>query len=123
MVFLATSMNDQPYIRPVTLIYNKDRFYIATGSADAKTTQIAANPKVEICILFREENYSGYIRARGCMEAVQDTSLRKEIFDSEEYIRHYWNHPDDEGFILYEMYWRVADYMHPGDDFSTTIDW
>jgi len=123
MVFLATSAQDRPYVRPVTLIFNKERFFIATGSADAKAAQIATNPNVEICLHFKEGKYSGYIRARGWLETVHNTAVRKEIFESEEYIRYYWKDPEDTGFILYQMHWQKADYMHPGDDFSTTIDW
>jgi hypothetical protein len=39
-VFLATTEGDQPRVRPVTLIYFDKRFWITTGTSNAKVKQI-----------------------------------------------------------------------------------
>jgi len=121
IVFLATSKANQPYVRPVTLIYNKNRFFIATGSNDAKAEQISVNPLVEICLYFIEDRYSDYIRARGRLNAVTDETVRKEIYDEEAFIQYYWKESTDSGYRLYIMDWQSVDYMKPGDNLATTI--
>lgn len=40
MVDLATVEGLQPRVRPITLMYYKDSFWIATGKSDAKSRQI-----------------------------------------------------------------------------------
>lgn len=123
MVFVATCFKQQPYVRPMTLIYDKERFFFATGASDAKAAQIAANPRVEICLLIKEDKYSGYIRARGKLLTISDAAVRNEIFIAAPFISHYWKESTDPGFALYQMEWNQVEYMKPGDDLSSTIPW
>ncbi len=123
MVFVATSVDDQPFVRPMTLIYDKKRFFFATGSSDAKAAQIAANPLVEICLPLKEGKYSGYVRARGKLLTITDNSVRKEIFDASDFIGYYWQEPTDPGYALYQMHWQEVDYLKPGENLATTISW
>jgi len=123
MVFLATSMNDQPYVMPVTLIYNKERFFFATGADDAKTAQISANPLVEICLYFRNEENAGYVRFTGKANYVTEEAVRKEIFDETSFMNYHWKEPADPAYILFRMNWHFADYMKPGDMYTTKINW
>lgn len=123
MVFVATSFNDQPYVRPMTLIYNKKRFFFATGSNDAKAAQIAVNPLVEICLPLKVGKYSGYVRARGKLLTITDKTVRQDIFDAAAFIGYYWQEPTDPGYVLYQMQWQEVDYLKPGDNLATTISW
>ena len=122
-VYLATSMENQPRVRPVTLIYHEGRFYIATGSWDAKVKQIAANPKVETCLMIKEDPYSGYARACGELHTVSDEAIRREIFEAAPFLSNYWNEPTDPGYVLYQMSWEEVEYMKPGESVATKFNW
>jgi general stress protein 26 len=122
-VMLATCSNDQPYVRPMILIYEKDRFFFATGTADAKSKQIAENPKAEICLYFNTEQSSGYVRATGYLETISDSEVRKEIHNVAGFIQNYFPQPDDPGFALYRMIWQKAEYMHPVQSQTVSINW
>lgn len=123
MVLLATSFENQPAVRPMTMIHNKERFYFATGSQDAKTKQITSNPKVELCLLIKGDNCTGYIRASGNMECITDNSIRKEIYDEASFLHHYWRAADDIDFILYHLQCEKIEYMKPGENLSQKFDW
>jgi len=123
VVYLATSCENQPYNRPVTLIYNKNRFYFATGSIDAKTEQLKLNPLLEICLPIKDEKYSGYVRFTGNAEAVSDSVVRKEIYDEASFLSYFWKESTDPSYVLYQMTWQKAEYMKPGEHLSTKIDW
>jgi len=38
--FLATEENNQPRVRPVTLVFFDERFWVLTGTDDAKVKQL-----------------------------------------------------------------------------------
>ena len=58
-IFLATSEGDQPRVRPVTLVCLNEKFWILTGTKNAKTKQIMKNPKIEFCLLFQKGGHQG----------------------------------------------------------------
>lgn len=123
VVYLATSCENQPSNRPVTLIYNKGRFFFATGSSDAKTEQLLSNPKIEICLPIKDEKYSGYIRFTGKAEAISDAVIRKEIYDEASFLNYFWKESTDPSYVLYRMTWQKAEYMKPGEHLTTKVDW
>ncbi len=123
MVFLATSQDGQPFVRPMTLIVHKGQYFFATGSSDAKTGQLEANPLAEICLYNREGDHAGYVRARGVIEKITDASIRKDVFEAAQFISNYFNEPSDPAFMLFRMHWREVEYMRPGEDISTKISW
>ena len=45
IVYLATAEENQPRVRPVTLLYLDKKFWITTGTDNAKVKQIRTNPK------------------------------------------------------------------------------
>jgi general stress protein 26 len=122
-VMLATCLDGKPHVRPMILIYNQGKFFFATGAADAKASQIAQNPNVEICLYFDAENGSGYVRASGILETVVDLETRTLIHQTARFIQNYFPLPDDPGFALYRMHWQTVEYMKPGQSLTETIDW
>ena len=76
-VFLATIDNDQPRVRPVTLIHLKEELFITTGSHDAKVRQIRQNPKTEFCLLLEKDESKGTLRAECVAEIVDDKMLKQ----------------------------------------------
>jgi general stress protein 26 len=123
MVYLSTSIDNQPKVRPVTLIYNKNRFFFATGANDAKVQQISSNPQVEICLTIKNETNSGYVRAGGILELISDSSIRKEIYEEASFLHYFWKAPTDPSYVLYQMNWHTVEYMKPGETLATKFDW
>jgi len=123
MVYLSTSMENQPKVRPVTLIYNKNRFFFATGANDAKVKQIASNPNVEMCLSIKTETNGGYVRASGILELITDSNTRQEIFEEASFLHYFWKAPTDPSYVIYQMTWQQVEYLKPGEDLATKFDW
>ena len=65
VVYLATSEKNRPQLRPVTLVFVDSRFYILTGTDDAKVKQIKENAMVELCLPLECGENTGYARMSG----------------------------------------------------------
>ena len=113
-VFLATADLDQPKVRPVTMLYYNDRFWIGTGTGDAKIRQIEQNENVEFCLLVKGENTTGYIRGTGKAVIIEDAATRKLLADAMPYFKDFWNDPADPRFTLLEMIIQQIEFMEPG---------
>src|SRR5207245_2028413 len=76
--YLATMDGDQPRLRPVSPV-RTDGFtvYVANLRSYAKTAEIAANPKVELCYL---DDHHDQVRITGRAEIVADRVLLREIW-------------------------------------------
>src|SRR5207253_3046337 len=77
--FLATIDGDQPRVRPVSPV-RTERFcvYVANLRAYHKTSEIAANPKVELCYLDAHHNQ---VRLTGVAHVITDSKTREEIWN------------------------------------------
>src|SRR5437588_8954420 len=84
---LATIDGEQPRLRPVSPV-RTDGFtvYVANLRSYDKTTQIAANPKVELCYLDERHDQ---VRITGRAEIVSDHALLREIWDANPLLRQY----------------------------------
>ncbi len=115
--YLATSVDDQPYVRAMMLIKYNDRFYYATDATDGKVPQIKSNPKVEVCVLIGEGD--GALRMRGVLEFVTNEETRAEIHGCAGFIQGFWSNPQDPAFVLMEFKPNYLELMRPG---STNIE-
>lgn len=113
-VFLGTADADQPKVRPVTMLYFNDRFWIGTGTNDAKIRHIGQNSKIEFCMLIKGENDTGYIRGTGSAVIIVDAATRKLLADNMPYFKDFWKDPQDSRFTLLEIVIREIEYMEPG---------
>ena len=120
-VFFATCDKERPYVRPMLLLYVDDKFWVATGADDAKTPQLRINPQFEFCYLIEKVVENGYIRGAGQVEFVQDMGIRKKFIEKFSYIRHYWQEPDDPGYILLKLNVASFEYMRPGENTAEKI--
>jgi general stress protein 26 len=98
---LATMDGDQPRVRPVSPV-RTDRFtvYIANLRAYHKTTEIAANPKVELCYL---DDKHDQVRITGIAETLTDRAVLKEIWDNNPLLRQYLGSIDNPALIVYRV--------------------
>src|SRR5258706_8374983 len=84
---LATIDGDQPRVRPVSPV-RTDGFviYVANLRAYAKTAQIAANPRVELCYM---DDHHNQVRITGVAEILADRPLLEEIWNTNPLMRQY----------------------------------
>ncbi len=113
IIFLATAEGNKPRVRPITLIYFNDKFWITTGIDSAKVKQIKENPNIEFCLLFKEGEYNGYIRGGGLANIIEDSKIRKSVADNTPFFKEYWESPDDPNFALLEIIVREIEYLKP----------
>ena len=106
---LATVDGDQPRLRPVSPL-RIDGFTIYVGNLRqyAKTAEIAANPKVEMCFMDEHHNQ---VRLTGLAEVVTDKKTLQEIWDSSALLQQFLGTIDNPAFILYRIVPDRARYM------------
>lgn len=114
-VFLATASEKKPRVRPVTLIYSSDRFWVTTGTNSAKIKQIKENQNIEFCLPFKEGEYNGYIRGRGLANTIEDSETKKMIAESTSFFKNYWKSADDPNYALLEIVIKEIEYLKPGE--------
>jgi general stress protein 26 len=98
---LSTMDGDQPRVRPVSPV-RSDRFtiYVANLRMYHKTTEIAANPKVELCYL---DNKHDQVRLTGIAEVVTERSILQEIWDANPLLRQYLGSMENPNLIVYRI--------------------
>ncbi len=106
---LATIEGDQPRVRPVSPV-RTDGFviYVANMRFYAKTAQIAANPKVELC--YRDEHHN-QVRITGVAEILTDRALLEEIWNANALMRQYLGSIDNPQLIVYRITPNQVRYM------------
>jgi len=102
-VMLATTDGDRAYVRPVMLIYYQERFFVATGDADAKCAQIRSQANAEVCYYPNTEEKGCYIRINGKAILISDIGLKGEIMEVATFIKNYWTDPADSGYAVIEI--------------------
>lgn len=112
--YLATSVDDQPYVRAMMLIHREKKLYYATFSGDRKVAEIKANPKVEVCVLLGEGDNGGSLRMRGVVEFVDDQQVRAEVHGSVDFIQRFWGDPTNPEYVLIEFKPSYLELMRPG---------
>lgn len=98
---LATVDGAQPRLRPVSPV-RTDGFvvYVANLRSYGKTTEIEANPNVELCYLDDDHNQ---VRIAGTAEVVRDRNLLQEIWNANKLLQHYLGTPDNPNLIVYRI--------------------
>ena len=114
-IFLATSEEDQPRVRPVTLFYLDGRFWVLTGTENAKTKQISKNSKIEFCLLLQKGENRGYIRAAGSAKIIQDRKTKGKIAEQCDFFSEFWKSPDDPNYALIELHPTEIEYLRPNE--------
>jgi uncharacterized pyridoxamine 5'-phosphate oxidase family protein len=99
--YLATMDGDQPRLRPVSPV-RTDGFvvYVANLKSYHKTSEIAANPKVELCYLDATHDQ---VRITGVAATVTDRNLLQEIWDANPLLRQYLGTIDNPLLIVYRI--------------------
>lgn len=115
VVHFASSEYGQPRVRPVTLIYYDNRFFIATGSDDAKINQVKQNNQVEMCLTIKKDKSTGYIRFAGICSVIDDLQTKEYVMKEVDFIKQFWPTAAAPGFALLEIKLEHAEYMPLGE--------
>jgi general stress protein 26 len=115
-IFLATQENDQPRIRPVTLVNFDQRLWVLTGTRSAKVRQIRENPKIEFCLLFDEEQHHGYIRAIASAKMISDKETKTKVAEHCNFFSNHWKSPEDPDYTLLELKLGEIEYLRPKEN-------
>lgn len=100
---LASLDGEQPRLRPVSPVrVDEDTFvvYVANLRAYHKTTEIAANPRVELCYLAPNHDQ---IRITGVAEILEHRPLLEEIWEANPLLRRYLGSLDNPELIIYRI--------------------
>jgi uncharacterized pyridoxamine 5'-phosphate oxidase family protein len=99
--FLATLDGDQPRVRPITATWTEGfTVYFANLKRFAKTAELTANPKVELCFLSKNDDQ---LRITGLAEPVTERAIQELAFQHDALLRQYLGNPDNPEFAL----WRI----------------
>ena len=113
-IYFATIDGDIPKVRPMTLVSLDSRFWLLTGTNDAKTKQIIENTNIEICLPLKKGENSGYVRFCGLAKIVTDQKTKENIAGSVDYFANYWKSPEDPTYTLIETEFVEIEYLEPG---------
>ena len=100
---LASIDGDQPRLRPVSPVrVDEDTFtiYVANLRSYHKTSEIAANQKVELCYL---DDKHDQVRITGVAEILDDPILKQEIWDTNPLLSQYLGTIDNPELIIYKI--------------------
>jgi uncharacterized pyridoxamine 5'-phosphate oxidase family protein len=114
-VHLATWDGRHPRVRPVSLIFDEDRFWVSTGASDAKVKQIEEHPVFEFSLMLKKEDEGGTLRCSGAAGIVTDMGTKSMISRRIPFFSQYWDSPEDPTFCLIELLVKEVEYMRPGE--------
>jgi len=112
-IFLGTQEDDQPRIRPVTLVDFNQKLWILTGTHSTKVRQLRENPKVEFCLLFNEGTHYGYIRATASAKIITDKETKTRVAEQCDFFSNHWKSFDDPSYTLLELQLNEIEYLRP----------
>jgi uncharacterized pyridoxamine 5'-phosphate oxidase family protein len=122
VVYLATSEENQPRVRPVSLIVDKGDLFILTGSEDAKIAQIKQNNRVEVVTPVKADDHTGYVRfsAKAVIETRQE--YRRRAAKAAPFFSNYWDSPDHPKYALIRLEPEKIEYLLPGKMYPDRIE-
>ena len=92
----------QPRVRPVSPVQVDDDFtiYVANLAVYQKTSEIAANPKIELAYLSPDHDQ---VRITGVATIETDRSVIAAIWEKNPLLRQYLGTPENPQFVLYRV--------------------
>lgn len=119
-VFIATTDNGMPRVRPLALQFADERgFYFQTEPVKSLFRQMQADNHVELCFYDTEGGGLGKVmRVSGEIEFVEDLELKENLLRERPFFKALGiEKPDDPLFVLFRLkkgeafFWTMADNM------------
>lgn len=100
--FLATSVDNQPRLRPMGMIYsNGESLFIATDKRKTVYKDLTKNPKVEMAS-YNPNNHK-WLRAAGEVEAEKSPLIKEEMMEAYPNLKHAYLYRDESELIIYKL--------------------
>ena len=100
--FLATSVNDQPRLRPFGMIYANDQdLFIATDKRKGVYSDLQRNPRVEIAS-YRTDTRR-WIRIQGSVEEENSIHIQEEMMDLYSNLRQAYRNENEMYLVIYRL--------------------
>jgi len=119
VVSFATVEGKQPRVRPMSLIYFDQRFFMITGARGGKKAkkliQIRKTPRYEYYLTLKGEKVDGFIRGMGDALEVSDFHTRKKIYDEIAWASNYFDSVDNPDYVLLELKHDGFSYRKPDE--------
>ena len=98
---LATAEGDQPRLRGFLMWYaDESGFYFHTGSTKQVCKQLKVNPKIEVCFLRQEDEFSStMLRVAGEVEFIEDEALKKRLMEERPFLKKIAEGSPDTSFL------------------------
>ncbi len=103
LMYLATSENDQPHVRPMALIYYKNQSWCCSIGGRPKIDQIRNNNKIEFAAIAPEREDMSTIRGTGKGSIEENLEIKKELAEFIPWFSGYWGSYEDPGFVLIKL--------------------
>lgn len=103
IVYFATSVDKQPHVRAMSLIYYKKRFWACTLKSRTKVSELAKNSNCEFCLPINDERGTGSIRGNGKSEIVIDLKVKTELSKVISFFDGFFSSPEDPEYVLIEI--------------------
>ena len=121
-VYFATVLEKQPKLRPMTLFFDKGRFFFVTFRNDAKIIQIKSNKWCEVLLPLQDESGShGYLRMSGFSMICSDAYTRQEATYFCYFFDDFFDGADDPSFCLLELFFDSFELLRPGESHSIKV--
>ena len=120
-IFLASAENDQPRVRPMSMVEINGELFVLTGTADAKVSQIKQNEKVEVLRLIKLEDGGGYVRFSAVAKIVESQSIRSRVAKATSFFDKYFQSADDPKFTLLHLIPKKIEYLKPGQMYPDLV--
>ena len=121
MINLATWDGEFPRVRPVSLIFDQERFWFCTGSNDAKVSQMENHPVFEFSIMLEKGDSRGTLRCSGATKIIIDMETKSTMAGRIPFFSDYWETADDPTFCLVELLVEQVEFMPPGEMLSKSF--
>ena len=104
IVYFATSVDNQPRVRPIALIYNDGKYWLTSRSYEIKMKEIEQNNKMEFSFFVVKEDRSNWnIRASGHAAVVKNQEVKTSAIKAITFFDSYWTGPEDPNYGLISL--------------------
>ncbi len=104
IVYFATSVDDQPHVRPMALIFCDSKYWLTSRAYEIKMKEVEQNSKMEISFFVKDgEQHNLNIRATGHAAVVEDLKVKKSAVKAITFFDGYWTGPEDPNYGLISL--------------------
>ncbi|MHA1930372.1 MAG: pyridoxamine 5'-phosphate oxidase family protein [Candidatus Thorarchaeota archaeon] len=119
---LATIDNDQPRVRPMTLVTHNGSIWFSSKSQWSKVEQIQNNEKVEFTLTPKSPSATGSIRFTAIAVVEENLKIKEDVAKAIPWFSDYWNGADDPNFTLIKLKLNRVLYDNPFDGKKYTVE-